>query len=473
MRYTLAHVGSMRRTLEKALYWFVIAGIFTTPLIPLVIVPSTYMPFDAAKGFAFRIIVELITGAWLALAIVFDKYRPRRSSILSAFAIFVLVMAIADAQGANPYLSFWSNYKRMDGWITLIHVFMFIMVTSSMLTTEKIWSSLFQVSIIVSFFVDIVGFLQLTGFPAVVDYRQSGLNARIGGTFGNPSTLAAYMLFHIFIVTYLWMKTSNGPHNKQPVLSIAYASVIVLDTIILFFTGTRGAILGLVVGGIITLLIFAFVLGSHRAHWIAIGAIVGVVALASNLALTDQTSFVRKIGFIDRLAAISLNDPSAKSHLSYIKMAWQGVKERPIFGWGQENYSTVYSKYADSPIRNPDPWSDRVHNIIFDQLIAGGFMGLFGYLSIFATALWELWRRNTFSSLEQTILSGLFAAYFFQNLFFFDSTTSYIFLGMVLAYIVSRSYRDMQEHESTARESLLLPFVITVPAWIQRSDDKS
>jgi hypothetical protein len=117
-----------------------------------------------------------VTGAWLALAIVFDKYRPRRFSILGAFAIFALVMAIANAQGENPYLSFWSNYERMDGWITLIHVFMFIVVTSSMLTTEKIWSFLFQVSIIVSVLVGIWGLLQLAG--AVVDYGQYGLNAR-------------------------------------------------------------------------------------------------------------------------------------------------------------------------------------------------------------------------------------------------------------------------------------------------------
>jgi hypothetical protein len=53
------------------------------------------------------------------------------------------------------------------------------------------------------------------------------------------------MLFHIFIAISLWMKRQDGlPHNKQLVPSIAYASVIVLDTFILLFTGTRGAIRG-------------------------------------------------------------------------------------------------------------------------------------------------------------------------------------------------------------------------------------
>jgi O-antigen ligase len=123
-------------------------------------------------------------------------------------------------------------------------------------------------------------------------------------------------------------------------------------------------------------------------------------------------------------------------------MAWQGVKERPILGWGQENYSIVYGKYSDARVPTFDAWSDRVHNIIFDQLIAGGFMGLFAYLSIFATVLRMLWQRNTFSLSEQALLSGLFAAYFFQNLFFYDTTASYILFGTVLAYIVRRSYRD-------------------------------
>jgi O-antigen ligase len=434
----------MRVRPEKVLYWFVIGGIFTIPLIALIAVPLRYMPVDATKGFAFRIIVEPITAAWLALVTLCDKYRFCRSSILGAFAIFVLAMAVANAQGANPYLSFWGNYERMDGWITLIHVFMFIVVTSSVLTTEKVWIFFFQVSIIVSALVAISGFVEMAGCYTAIDYGQRGLNARIHGTFDNPSTLATFMLFNIFIATYLWMKTWDVPRYKH--LVPACVSIIVLDTIALVFTSTRGAILGLVVGSIITLLIFTFVLKSHRLYWIAVAAIVAVIALASVLAMAEKTSLVRKIGFIDRLASISSSDLSAQSRLLYIKMAWQGVKERPILGWGQENYTVVYNKYFDPHIRIPSTWNYRVHNIIFDELIAGGIIGLAAYLSILATALWILWKKNIFSHGEQAVLSGLFAAYFFQNLFFFDSVTSYVLFGTILAYIARRSYRDTQGH---------------------------
>jgi|SRR5882724_5502389 len=106
--------------LEKILRWIVICGVFATPFIVLVFDPSMYFPLATGRNFAFRILVEIIVGSWLALSLVYEKYRPRRSLIIGAFALFVIVMVIANAQGVDPYRSFWSNYQYMDGWVTLI-----------------------------------------------------------------------------------------------------------------------------------------------------------------------------------------------------------------------------------------------------------------------------------------------------------------------------------------------------------------
>ncbi|MCE9541107.1 tetratricopeptide repeat protein, partial [Candidatus Kaiserbacteria bacterium] len=119
-------------------------------------------------------------------------------------------------------------------------------------------------------------------------------------------------------------------------------------------------------------------------------------------------------------------------------IAWQGVKERPVLGWGQENYALVFDKYYDPRMYAQEPWFDRVHNIVFDWLVAGGFLGLLTYLSIFGAALYALWRKG-FSIPERSILTGLLAAYFCHNFFVFDNVTSYILFGTVLAYIMYRS----------------------------------
>src|SRR3989344_4257539 len=100
--------------LEKTLRWIVLIGVFALPFIVFIVADSLFFPFITGKNFAFRIIVEVLTGAWLVLALVNPTFRPRRSWLLGAFAIFVGIVAIADALGVYPFKSFWSNYERMD-----------------------------------------------------------------------------------------------------------------------------------------------------------------------------------------------------------------------------------------------------------------------------------------------------------------------------------------------------------------------
>src|SRR3989338_11362526 len=102
-------------TLERTLRWIVIGGIFLLLFVPLIVAQSLFFPYITGKNFAFRIIVEIMTGAWLALMLTRAEYRPRRSWILGALVIFTAVIAAADLFGAYPFKSFWSNYDRMDG----------------------------------------------------------------------------------------------------------------------------------------------------------------------------------------------------------------------------------------------------------------------------------------------------------------------------------------------------------------------
>ena len=144
-----------------------------------------------------------------------------------------------------------------------------------------------------------------------------------------------------------------------------------------------------------------------------------------------------------RLASISLSDDTIYARLLNIQIATKGVLERPVFGWGQENYAIVFDKYYDPRMYAQEPWFDRVHNIIFDWLVAGGVVGLVSYLSIFAATLWVLWKKSkagahVFSVAERSIITGLIAGYFIHNLSVFDNITSYILFGTVLGYLVWR-----------------------------------
>jgi tetratricopeptide (TPR) repeat protein len=122
-------------------------------------------------------------------------------------------------------------------------------------------------------------------------------------------------------------------------------------------------------------------------------------------------------------------------------MAAKGVNERPLLGWGQDNFPYVFSKYYDPKMFAQEQWFDRTHNVFFDWMIAGGVLGLLSYLAMFAALIYMVWKKREGSDwdiAQKAMLTGLFASYFVHNLFVFDNLTSYILCFMLFAYIASR-----------------------------------
>jgi len=416
--------------MNKILKYFLLAGIFIIPFIALIISGKMFFPFITGKNFVFRILTELLLGGWAILALFDKTYRPKFSWLLVSVLSFVGVIALADIFGANPFKSFWSNFERMDGLISLIHLAGYFVVAGIVLNTEKLWNKFWNTSVAVSVIVGIYGFLQIAD---KIKINQGGV--RLDGTFGNASYLAIYMFFHIFITAFLLVKWHGAIWMKY-----VYGAIIILQLVILYFTATRGALLGLV-GGVFlsTLLISIFEKQNKQNRKIAIGVLIAVVALIGIFFVAKNTRFINNNQVLGRLSSISLEEGATRFKIWNI--AWQGVKERPILGWGQENFNFVFNKYYNSSLFDQEPWFDRVHNIFFDWLIAGGILGFLAYFSIPILTLFYLWRRleERLSITEKSIFTGLLAGYFFHNMLVFDNIMSYILFFSIAAYIYALS----------------------------------
>ena len=443
-----------RMTLEKMLRTIVLGGVFLLPFLALYVSESLFFPFISGKNFAFRIIVEIIASAWLALAIASPAYRPRMSGILVGFAAFVAIMSIANMFGTYPHKSFWSNYERMEGWVTLAHLLMFFVVAHTTLNTERLWKSWWHVSLGVSAIVAFIGMLQLIGFVTI----NQG-NIRLDARLGNATYLAVYMLFHVFMAALLLARAwvENGPGKRFP-STFAYGSLIVADSFILFFTSTRGAILGLIGGATLAALILIALAPRSRVAWRSGVVIAAFLVLSGAFFAVSDRAWVQNIEPLRRLADITKEGVPDAREMNW-GMAYQGFQERPILGWGQEGYSAVFDKYYDPNMHAQEPWFDRVHNIFFDWLIAGGILGLLGYLSLYFFAMHMLWRSGAFAPYERAVLTGLIAGYFFYLIFTFDNITSYILFFALLAYITTRSQlKEPSLATSTPATRALLPW---------------
>ena len=153
-------------------------------------------------------------------------------------------------------------------------------------------------------------------------------------------------------------------------------------------------------------------------------------------------------------------------------MAWEGVKERPLLGWGQSNFNYVFNKYYDPKLYAQEQWFDRSHNIVFDWLIAGGFLGLMAYFSLFAACIYYLFVRpilnkddTSFSVLERGILLGILAGYVAHNFVVFDNIVSYIFFAMILGLIHSRVSTPIPEIEKAKVDEVII-FQFATPVLV-------
>ncbi|MEK7509238.1 MAG: O-antigen ligase family protein [Patescibacteria group bacterium] len=430
---------------EKALRTIVLAGVFALPFLVLYVSTSLFFPFITGKNFAFRIIIEIIAGAWFSLALVKTEYRPRRSWLLWAFAAFVLLIGISDIFGVYPEKSFWSNYERMEGWVTLAHLFVYFVVAVSVLNTERLWKYWWHTTLGVSVIVACIGLFQLAGW---VPINQGG--ARVDARIGNATYLGVYMLFHVFMAALFLARAWVERANERTLYVSLYGGIILLNSFVLFFTATRGAILGLLGGFLLSGLILILLAPRSRVAW-RVGSVIAafIILTGAFWAVRDQ-AWVHRIEPLHRLATI-LSDGTTFSRFLNWGMALQGFKERPILGWGQENYAAVFDKYYNPAMYAQEQWFDRTHNIIFDWLIAGGILGLLAYFSLYLFALITLWRSGppardgsgarsgAFALYERAILTGLFAGYFFYLLFTFDNITSYLLFISLLAYIAARA----------------------------------
>ncbi len=406
-----------------------VVGMFLVPFIPFIVPSGMFFPFITGKGFTFRILVEILFSLSIILAFVNEQYRPRLSRISKSVLFFIVAIFIADILGANPYKSIWSNYERMEGFVLLVHLAMYYFVASSVFQTKLEWKRFFDVSILASGLISIYGLFQIFGWVTI---NQGGV--RVDATFGNASYLAIYLVFHIFLCLYMMI---GDDVKKWKIWT--YGGIAFVETIILYYSATRGAILGLIGGLVLTGLLIAWKERQNKVlrKW-AYGVIGLVVLSVIGFISLRNTSFVKTSPVLSRFSTLSVAEFRTQGRYFVWPMAIKGIAERPVFGWGQENFNFVFNKYYHPEMLGQEEWFDRTHNIFLDWLIAGGIVGFLAYFSIYLSLFYYIWRKSSsFSVTEKSLLTGMISAYIFHNIFVFDNLISYIMFFSILAFINS------------------------------------
>lgn len=389
-------------------------------LLPFVVTPWTIFPFVFGKTLFFQSAIEILAAFYIALIIAEPRYKPRFDAITALVLGYLGILIIASALGVDWRRSFWGNEERGTGLIAWLHLTAFFLMARSVFENEKEKNRAYFVALVSGIFLSFIALLQAAG----VKIFGVDLGTRLSSTIANPIFFATLLIFYAAFAFYAASK------KKGPVRLLCLICALFFIGMI-FATQTRGAVFALA-GGIA----FFLIVSAWRSHSVrARLAVVGFFSLLAVIVLlfwiNIDSPFIRRNPILNRY--IVLKDTTASTRILGWGIAWNAIKEKPLLGWGQDNFYIAFNKYY-----NPDlleysyyeTWWDRPHNTALEVAVHGGLIGLLIYLAIFAYSAVSFLRRRTVLG---NILASLLFTYFLQNLLAFDTPSSLMLFMLLLS----------------------------------------
>lgn len=450
--------------------------LYSVPLSVLIVLPSNFFPFIGGKYYFFRIVVSLALGCILFYWAFEDKDNNLEKEIKKIFkkplviavTLFVLFYVLASIFAYYPAGSFWSNFERQEGGFQMIHYWLFFILTALLFKNESDWNRIFYISIISALGVILYGILAAASIPGFFGQYSSNpvpdfgsflknlfnKDTRFQGSLGNPAYIAPYLMFIIFYSLFLWLKQKPTFNLK----SLFYVLLTLFFGLFFVLSQTRGAFLGIVAAILIFFLYIIFSEEKLRKTGL-IGVVLFLLILGTIFYFKDS-SFIQNLPG-SRFLKINFREHTAQTRFWTWQSAWKGFLNRPILGWGPENFPAVFDKYFDTRHFNPQEygsqtWFDRAHSVIFDYLAETGILGLLSYLSIFLIFLFSFFKflknKNenqklifSINNMQLGLILSIMVGYFVQNLIIFEVLPMYLNFFLCLAFFSNLLYIESED----------------------------
>src|SRR3989344_1839961 len=408
--------------------WAAKIFIFLSVFSPLIVHGDFYFPYIAPKTIFFQLMATMAIFFYVLLAISDKSYLPKLDLMTKAVLGFFGVYALAGILGVNPERSFFGTYERMLGVVNVAHFVGLFFVAKAVFKSANDWLWLLRVFIFAGVLVSLYGLGQWLGWGTL--YHAGA--GRIDATIGNAAFVAGYLIFSAFFTIFALILEPNLNWKYF------YAFALVLNLWGVYASATRGGFLGLIAAAIIIFAAYLFKKEKKlkfKKEFLLFGGVFAVMVFALAFFSAGKSAFFSPI---DRMLSISLTDTTTNTRVLAAKSSWEGFLERPILGWGPQNYNLVFDKSYNPKIYPMENWFDHAHSIIFDTLVATGAIGFiiyFLFLGVAAFYCWRFVRSNSKNYWLGIFPIALLAAYLTQNIFVFDSLVTYLPFFLFLAFV--------------------------------------
>jgi len=430
-------------------YWIYLVGFFVILALPLLNLSPWFSPSDWGKTIVFRTVLSILIFLFI-YQILFQKekfdivqYNIRHNPAALAFWLLISFLGIyflATVFSLDPYFSFWGSPDRSGGFLNFSFYIIFA-VLAFLVIRKKDWQKIWGFAIFIGILVSIIAIFQQLGlFSEILISRTT----RPPSTIGGPIFLALYLLLLSFL-TFSFALKEKGWLKKT-----FYFFAFLLFFYVILLTGSRAAYFGLFVGSFYFLFLYSvnLVHAKRKTLFLLVKILLGILLIIFAYGVYYLNSQPQAPQFIQdnkilrevvsRLSTeLALEDP----RFPVWKISLEAVKEKPILGYGPENFSIGFDKHYDSSLFYIDaPWGswwDRAHNFIFDISVTAGIPALIIYLSLFAALFWGLQKikkKRPEQALICHAIQATFLGYLATCLFSFDVSSTYLILFLLIGY---------------------------------------
>jgi O-antigen ligase/Flp pilus assembly protein TadD len=494
--------------------------------LPVVVNQSFYYPFMFLKSILFRGAVQVMLLLYVILAAKEPAYRPRLNLISYAVLVWFGVLVLSSLPGISidAWSSWWGDFRRMGGLIMQLHLLAYFFVLSQTLKRERDWLILFTTSLFAGV---------LMGFSGMVEYLnlkylyQFPNESRVEGAAGNANFFATVMLLDFFLALWLLVRKEKSATyalmartwlvllalldlfaigwdlfmQADITSGLALPSVAVFALLLhavslgwftmcrnvragqifiglcgawclfwMYQTQTRGALVGFAGSLLLLSGIYLWVGPSRRWRLVCGGMILFVILAPAVVLINRGSTWVRNHPTLLRYTMLSSQDATAEVRLMAWKASTHAILDRPLLGWGPENFKNAFDLHFPGEIYHSllgEVWEDRAHNLVMDVGVTTGMVGLALYLGLHGLIIVFLWRHwvRTKDFADSLMLAALLVAYFVQGLFTFDTINSDVIRLLILAYI-AYLYGETGNRTGIARPHIPARSAISWRGWV-------
>lgn len=463
--------------------WVYIVGLFLILTLPLLSIAPWFHPPAFAKNIVFRTILSLLFFFFI-YQILFQRYGSsfseiakdvfnRKSKIFWPIWLLVSYLGIfflATFFSLDFHYSFWGSPYRGMGFLSFafsIVFALFIFFISRKKDWQRFWDFSFVIGILICFMAIFQKFSLFSDYIVAYSWRPIA-------SMGGAMFLALYLLLLVFLAFSFGIKVKG---KKK----IFYFFSIFMFLFAILLTATRSVFLGIFIGLLFFIFFFPNIREKHKNKLLWLKILTGIILILGVLGINwlqtqpQVVESLRKSSILgtafhrvwSNVGDFSIDKITASRGSGWI-VALRAVKDRPILGYGPENFSIAFDRHYDPTfvgiVKEPDGggssgWWDRGHNFMIDTIISAGIPALIIYLLFFIVLFYSLQKVKKRQFEYSLICHGIqatFIAYFTANFFNFDVFSSYLILSLLIGYSLFLIYKDDKSlqvgNENTQKE---------------------